>query len=283
MNTPPVIPSVAVPRRVITYELTRWDVFMNWMTTALRSRILQVFILAALILNGWLVLAPGIASRPLTRIVFDAGVYLICFVGFLAVVQCMLGLANAFLLKQRGVVGRHSLEITEQGLVERTDFNETLHRWPDGNEQQQNEPYSMEHHNLRRDFAWRPWLRWVLVLPAAVAGYFAAAFAMGVIFGSVARSWDSEYSDFPNPSFKLALLRFAIEPTAFVYAGALTAPSRRFLVSVVLSILLAGFILFAFVRATQTRGFDWAYTLSTGIELLVLTGSCIHFYRGWHG
>jgi len=28
------------------------------------------------------------------------------------------------------VVGRHVLEITEEGLIERTDYNETLHRWP---------------------------------------------------------------------------------------------------------------------------------------------------------
>jgi hypothetical protein len=40
------------------------------------------------------------------------------------------GLATAFLFKQRGVVGKHVLQITEQGLVESTDFNESLHKWP---------------------------------------------------------------------------------------------------------------------------------------------------------
>jgi len=35
----------------------------------------------------------------------------------------------SFLFKQRGVVGQHSLEITERGLSERTDYNENLAKW----------------------------------------------------------------------------------------------------------------------------------------------------------
>lgn len=124
-----------------------------------------------------------------------------------------------------------------------------------------------------------PWLRWVLVLPAAVAGYFAAAFAMAVVFGSMSRSWDPAYSDFPDPSFKLALLRSYLEPAAFVYAGAVTAPGRRFPVSVTLSLLLAGFIIFAFARATQIRGFDWFTALCNGMGLVALVGICVHIYR----
>lgn len=130
MNTPPDLPPVVSPRRAIAYELTRWDVFANWMTVILRNRILQVFVMVALILNEWLVVGPSIGTRSLARTAFDAAVYAIGFFGFLVIVQCILGLANAFLPKHRGVVGRHVLEITEQGLVERTDCNEALHRWP---------------------------------------------------------------------------------------------------------------------------------------------------------
>jgi hypothetical protein len=130
MNGPPPIPPIISPHRVICYELTRWDLFANWMTVIIRNRILQIFVLVALILNGLLILGPGLATRPFFRTVFDGAVYLVGFLGFLAAVQCILALANAFLLKQRGVVGRHALEITEQGLIERTDCNETLHRWP---------------------------------------------------------------------------------------------------------------------------------------------------------
>ena len=39
------------------------------------------------------------------------------------------GLAMSFLLKQRGVICEHVLEITDEGLVERTEMNRTLHTW----------------------------------------------------------------------------------------------------------------------------------------------------------
>lgn len=130
MNTPPELPPVISPGLTITYEVTRWDLFANWMTILLRNRLLQVFVLVALIFNGWLTLAPGLLTRPLSHTMFGGVFFLIEFFGILAVCQCALGLAASFLLKQRGVVGRHVLQITERGLVERTDFNETLHKWP---------------------------------------------------------------------------------------------------------------------------------------------------------
>jgi hypothetical protein len=123
------------------------------------------------------------------------------------------------------------------------------------------------------------WLRWILVLPSAMAAYFAAALVMGIVFGSMSRSGDPDYSDSPSPSFKLALLRGFLEPAAFVYAGTAVAPSRRFIVSVGLSVLLAGFIIVVFGRAIQARGFDWFYALSNALSLLALVAFCVHFYR----
>jgi hypothetical protein len=130
MNTPSSIPPIIGPRRTITYEITRWDIFVNWMTVILRNRILQVFVLAMLVINGCLILASSLGRHSLVHLVIEAVIYLIVFVGILAFFQCVLGLANAFIPKHRGVVGRHILELTEQGLIERTDYNETLHRWP---------------------------------------------------------------------------------------------------------------------------------------------------------
>ena len=129
MNMPPEVPPLIVPHRMITYQLTRWDLFANWFTIFLRSRILQVFLIAIMILNAGLILGPGLRTRPVSHTVFEGVIYLIGLVGVLIVFQGMLGFANAFLLKQRGLVGQHVLEITEQGLVERTEFNETLHKW----------------------------------------------------------------------------------------------------------------------------------------------------------
>ena len=130
MNTPPPIHPIIDPRRTITYEITRRDIFVNWMTVIFRNRILQIFVLVVLVFNGWLILAPGLGRHSLVRLVIEAVSCLIGFVGILAFFQCILGLANAYIPKHRGVVGRHIIEITEQGLIERTDCNETLHRWP---------------------------------------------------------------------------------------------------------------------------------------------------------
>lgn len=129
MNTPPEIPPVINPQRSIRYQITRWDLFTNWLTIFLRNRIIQVFVVAIMILNAGLILGPGLSARPFSRTVFYGVVYIIGFVGVLLVFQGIVGFATAFLLKQRGIVGQHVLEITEQGLVERTEFNETLHKW----------------------------------------------------------------------------------------------------------------------------------------------------------
>ncbi|TAK99654.1 MAG: YcxB family protein, partial [Verrucomicrobia bacterium] len=42
----------------------------------------------------------------------------------------LLGFVSAFLMQHPGLVCRHTLEITEAGLIERTEVNESLHRWP---------------------------------------------------------------------------------------------------------------------------------------------------------
>lgn len=125
-HTPPVIS----PRRSITYEITRWDLFANWMLVMFRNRLLRVFVPVALVLNGLLIVGPDLSKRSLFQNLIAIVVYLVGFLGFLAVLQAILGLANAFLFKQQGVVGQHTLEITEGGLIERTEYNETLHRWP---------------------------------------------------------------------------------------------------------------------------------------------------------
>lgn len=130
MNETPAISPAVGPPRSITYEFTRWDLFANWMTVIFRNRILRVFMPVMMVLTGWLDLGPGFLTRSFLANMFAAGVSVAEFLGAIAIFQTLVALANAFLLKHGGVVGQHVLEITEQGLVERTDCNETLHRWP---------------------------------------------------------------------------------------------------------------------------------------------------------
>lgn len=130
MNTPPPIPPVISPAPTITYELTRWDLFANSMTIVLRNRLLQVLILATFLVNGCLILLPKLRTDSISSIVLSAVLLAISLAACIFLFQTVMSLAIAFVLKQKGVVGQHTLAVTEQGLVERTEFNETLHKWP---------------------------------------------------------------------------------------------------------------------------------------------------------
>ncbi len=130
MDTPPPIPTVAgPPTRAIRYQLSRMDIFANWITSIFRIRLLQGLIVAVLIFEGWLV-ASHSEARTTREILSGTLIYLVEFFAVLFLLHCILGLAWAFLLKQRGIVGDHVLEITEEGLVERTAVNQALHKWP---------------------------------------------------------------------------------------------------------------------------------------------------------
>ena len=115
--------------RSITYELTRWDVFQNHATILFRNRLLQVVILLGIV-GVEAVILRGYHGAPL-NFLLSASFKAICnLLEWLAVTILLLSLAIAFVFKQRGVVGEHTLEITERGLSERTEYNESLARWP---------------------------------------------------------------------------------------------------------------------------------------------------------
>lgn len=136
MNTPPILtaapPVLPVPsaESTITYELTRCDLFINSMTVALRSRLVQIILLLAFLINGALILIPQVGKASLLELVLTGAGLVIGIVLIVLFFQVIMAFAIAFLMKQNGVVGRHTLAVTEAGLIERTDFNETLHKWP---------------------------------------------------------------------------------------------------------------------------------------------------------
>ena len=114
--------------RSITCELTRWDLFQNQVTIVFRNRVVQVVILLGIVGIEAVVLR-GYYGAPL-KFLLSACFAAICnLFGWLAVTILLVSLAMSFLFKQRGVVGHHSLEITERGLSERTDYNENLAKW----------------------------------------------------------------------------------------------------------------------------------------------------------
>jgi hypothetical protein len=87
MNTAAQIPPPLPRHQSIRYQLSRGDVFANWMTVIFRNRILQVFVLVMLVVNGWLILAPSFGKHAIGQVAFEAVLYVVGFVGFLVVVQ----------------------------------------------------------------------------------------------------------------------------------------------------------------------------------------------------
>ncbi len=129
MEAPLLIPPVIAPRRSISYELTRWDLFMNFTTIVLRNRILQIFVAGAFLLNAWLILSSQAEKLTLFEGIAKLVGFAIFYLTTFLFLQVVLALALAYGQKHRGVVGRHTLEITEQGLIESSEVNETLHKW----------------------------------------------------------------------------------------------------------------------------------------------------------
>ncbi|MFN7139398.1 MAG: YcxB family protein [Limisphaerales bacterium] len=126
---PPPIPPVLRPGISIQYSLTRGDIFRAGTTVIFRNRIVQIFVIGVTLLNGWWTLAPEFNERTILENISHAIAFLIIFLGIIAVVQCVFSAASAMLQNNRGVLGQHILEITNDGLIERTDANETLHKW----------------------------------------------------------------------------------------------------------------------------------------------------------
>jgi len=127
MSTPPPLPP---PNPTISYEVTRGDIFFNWMTVMVRNRLLQFLVPVCLVVCTGLRFLRGADQQPIALSLLDAISYCAGLLIVIVVFQAIMGLITAFLMQHRGVVCRHTLEITEAGLVERTDFNVSLHLWP---------------------------------------------------------------------------------------------------------------------------------------------------------
>jgi len=112
-------------------------------------------------------------------------------------------------------------------------------------------------------------LRWIAVLPTAVAGYSLSAVMFW--YGAEGR---------PNPEFQLA--SYAISPAFYVYCGIKMAPNRRFGTAIVLTILWTITAIAIFTWNAATRG-QWSQTgkpLVWGILGIVsMIGTCFLVYK----
>jgi hypothetical protein len=123
---PPPLPAAAA----IRYRLTKGDLFRWQIYQLVRNRVLIGFFILC---SAFVVVSdlnqPDMAARSLGFKCF----FVLFFAPLFAGVVFLLSLAPIALLvalrRHRGLVGEHVLEIREAGLAERTDVNESLHRW----------------------------------------------------------------------------------------------------------------------------------------------------------
>jgi hypothetical protein len=132
MNPPPIPPLLSQSQgSIICFSLDRWDVFRCRLWIMAYNRFLIILSLGLSLGIPLLNLRdPEIASRSVGFRLF----YIVVFTtgltfGIMVALQVLVQLVWLMLQKNRGVLGAHELEIHDQGLTERTDVNESMHRW----------------------------------------------------------------------------------------------------------------------------------------------------------
>jgi hypothetical protein len=130
--TPPPTPPVIDPARptTIRYSITRWDILRWQLYVLLRNRVLIAFGLVVTLglvwndLRGAEMAARSLGFKVSYAILFTATMFFGVGLATMALMACMV-----MFKKFRGFLGDHELEIRDDGLVERTDVNESVHRW----------------------------------------------------------------------------------------------------------------------------------------------------------
>ncbi len=120
------------------------------------------------------------------------------------------------------------------------------------------------------------WLRWTLVLPAALAGYVVIQLVVGLSSESmplpqVLRDWYSQ------------AMNSIVAPWAFVMIGARTAPVGRALpTGIALAVLygiFTGVVAALAVMATTLTAPLWWILLSAVAGVVTVVVTCVHIYR----
>jgi len=121
---PPVIP------RAVQFSLSRWDIVVcRLWVMAHNGKLMAILLLMCAgvpILNYQ---RPDNVPHPLLYGVFYFVITFTVMVCLMAIGQVLFHTFWVFVNQNRGVIGEHTIEIREEGLLERTAINESLHRW----------------------------------------------------------------------------------------------------------------------------------------------------------
>ncbi len=127
MNAQPNPPVIA---RTVRFSLSRWDIVLcRLWVMAHNGKLMAVMLLMCAgvpILNYQ---RPENVRYPLLYCVLYFVITFALMACLMVVVQVLFHTFWVFVNKNRGVIGEHTLEIRDDGLLERTAVNESLNRW----------------------------------------------------------------------------------------------------------------------------------------------------------
>ncbi len=127
-------------------------------------------------------------------------------------------------------------------------------------------------------------MRWILILPASIAGYLLIQILMLICKNSY-----KSFNLMPEDSFINSVINIIFEfinlilaPYCFVLAGAITAPKHPFAVAVILTIFQAVFILgslfFNIALFGQSAGLTWVFIGGAIGGIIAMMIACLQAY-----
>lgn len=114
----------------IRFSLTRFDLLKARTATLLSNRPLLV---VAMLMSAFCGVsgftAESVAGATVAFRVLYASIGILFVLGFGFFSAMLFNALQCFTTKAKGVIGEHTLEVTEEGLLETTEYNTSLHRW----------------------------------------------------------------------------------------------------------------------------------------------------------
>jgi hypothetical protein len=126
---------------------------------------------------------------------------------------------------------------------------------------------------IRSEYTVPPWLKWILVLPAAIGGFVVVQ--IFIVLGGLFLDTGSYYAQFAS-----ALLC----PAAFVSAGSTVAPAYRYITSICLTIVVAilqtALLTWLIIEKRETTS-GLAWLIFCGLAgVVACVAECHAFYDG---
>jgi len=105
--------------------------FIGHLIAIRHSRLIMGMLLILLVFAGvqGFVATPEATEYPLVVRSIAAIIWIILALVFFGIIQLITVAIIAYGREHKGLLGVHTLVLTQEGLIERTDYNETLHRW----------------------------------------------------------------------------------------------------------------------------------------------------------